>query len=144
MEPIQRGGCANNGNTAKQFNKAQIVLLGLGGFALWYLLYSLLLPFSHFFAYTLLGLKQGSHLGEAVQFFVYDTPKVMMLLTLIVFAVGMVRSFFTKERARRHLAGRRESVGNVLAPCSALSRHFALARQCRCSSALFRQACRLA
>ena len=38
-----------------------------------------------------------------------------MLLTLVVFGVGIVRSFFTPERTRRVLAGRREAVGNVLA-----------------------------
>ena len=47
---------------------------------------------------TVFGIKQGSHLGDAVQFFAYDTPKVMMLLTLIVFVVGMIRSFFTQHR----------------------------------------------
>ncbi len=90
-------------------------LAGLTGLALWFLLYGQLLPFSHLLAYRLLGLAQGSHLGEAVQFFVYDTPKVLMLLALIVFVVGIVRSFFTPERTRKILAGRRESAGNVLA-----------------------------
>jgi hypothetical protein len=50
-----------------------------------------------------------------VEFFVFDGPKVLMLLALVVFAVGIVRSFFTPERARRLLAGRRESAGNALA-----------------------------
>ncbi len=81
----------------------------------WFLIYKQLLPFSHYFTYQILGLEQGSHLGEAVQFFIYDSPKVMMLLTLIVFGVGIIRSFFTPERTRKILAGRRESVGNVLA-----------------------------
>ncbi|WP_417913838.1 permease [Candidatus Electronema sp. JM] len=109
--------------------KTQMALRGLGGLCLWYLLYSLLLPFSHFFAYTLLGLQQDSHLGAAVQFFVYDTPKVMLLLMLIVFAVGIVRSFFTKERTRRHLAGRKEAVGNVLAALLGIVTPF-----CSCSA----------
>jgi uncharacterized membrane protein YraQ (UPF0718 family) len=50
-----------------------------------------------------------------VEFFVFDAPKVMMLLTVVVFGVGIVRSFFTPERTRRILAGKRESLGNVLA-----------------------------
>jgi hypothetical protein len=57
----------------------------------------------------------ASHLAHAVEFFVYETPKVLMLLTLVVFGVGIVRSFFTPERTRRILAGKRETVGNVLA-----------------------------
>ncbi len=52
---------------------------------------------------------------SAVEFFIYEAPKVLMLLTVVVFGVGIVRSFFTPERTRRILAGRREAAGNVLA-----------------------------
>lgn len=62
-----------------------------------------------------LPVDRASHTGEALAFFFYDTPKVMMLLTLIVFAMGVVRSFFSPERTRALLAGRREGVGNVMA-----------------------------
>jgi len=62
-----------------------------------------------------LGLAPGSALGTSVEFFVYEAPKVLMLLVLVVFGVGIARSFFTPEWTRRVLAGRRESVGNVLA-----------------------------
>jgi uncharacterized membrane protein YraQ (UPF0718 family) len=54
-------------------------------------------------------------LGKAVEFFLFETPKVMLLLTAVVFGVGVVRSFFTPERTRRILSGRREFAGNVLA-----------------------------
>jgi hypothetical protein len=57
----------------------------------------------------------SSRLSLATEFFVFEAPKVLMLLALVVFGVGIVRSFFTPERTRRILAGRRESVGNVLA-----------------------------
>jgi uncharacterized membrane protein YraQ (UPF0718 family) len=50
-----------------------------------------------------------------VEFLIYEAPKVLMLLTLVVFGVGIVRSFFTPERTRRILAGKRESAGNVFA-----------------------------
>ena len=53
--------------------------------------------------------------GERVAFFLYEAPKVLLLLVLVVFGVGIVRSFFTPERTRALLAGKRESVGNVLA-----------------------------
>jgi uncharacterized membrane protein YraQ (UPF0718 family) len=104
----------NEENANRKIAPKQIVL-GLVGLVAWYLLYKQLEPFSRFFAYDLLRLEKASHLGEAVQFFVYDTPKVMLLLTLIVFVVGMIRSFFTPERTRSILAGKRESMGNVLA-----------------------------
>jgi hypothetical protein len=65
--------------------------------------------------YSLFGLEPQSHLASAVEFFVFEAPKVLMLLVLVVFGVGIIRSFFTPERTRRVLAGRRESMGNVLA-----------------------------
>jgi uncharacterized membrane protein YraQ (UPF0718 family) len=62
-----------------------------------------------------LPVDRHSHTGEALAFFFYDVPKVMMLLTLIVFAMGVVRSFFFPERTRAFLAGKREGAGNVMA-----------------------------
>jgi uncharacterized membrane protein YraQ (UPF0718 family) len=64
---------------------------------------------------ALLPIERTSRLGEAVWFFLYDTPKVLLLLTLVVFAMGVVRSFVSAERVRALLAGRREGVGNLMA-----------------------------
>ena len=105
------------------------VLLGLGGLVAWWLLYRSLASFAAWFTYSLLTLPRGSHLGAAVEFFVYESPKVLMLLTLVVFGVGIVRSFFTPERTRRILAGKRESVGNVLAALLGIVTPF-----CSCSA----------
>jgi len=90
------------------------VLLGLG-LAAWTAAYAIIHPLADWLSFGALGLSRGSHLGEAVAFFLYDTPKVLLLLVLIVFVVGIIRSFFTAERTRAILAGRRESFGNVLA-----------------------------
>ncbi len=105
--------------------------LGLGAAALaaWFGLYGQLPALADGLAFGLLGLTPGTHLGEAVRFFLYDTPKVLMLLALVVFGVGVVRSFFTPERTRRILAGRRESVGNVLAALLGIVTPF-----CSCSA----------
>nr|WP_243439852.1 permease [Fundidesulfovibrio soli] len=65
--------------------------------------------------YGLLGLDRGSAFASALAFFLYDGPKVLLLLTLVVFGVGIIRSFFTPARARRLLAGRGEAWGNVMA-----------------------------
>ena len=61
------------------------------------------------------GIAHGTHLGESVAFFFLDIPKVFMLLLLIVWAVGVMRSFFTPERTRAILAGKREFLGHGLA-----------------------------
>jgi uncharacterized membrane protein YraQ (UPF0718 family) len=63
----------------------------------------------------LLTLSPGSRLSSALEFFLYEAPRVLLLLTLVVFAVGVIRSFFTPERARRVLSGKREIAGNGIA-----------------------------
>ena len=83
--------------------------------ALWWLLYQNLLSLSRFVTYEVLPLHRETHLGATVEFFIYEVPKVLLLLTLVVFGVGVVRSFFTPERTRRILADKRESAGHVLA-----------------------------
>jgi uncharacterized membrane protein YraQ (UPF0718 family) len=98
-----------------------IVKYGAGAavmIAAWWLIYGQLKPSADFLTLTLsrwTGFTFDGHLGRAIAFFLYDTPKVLMLLTLVVFGVGIIRSFFTPTRTRTILAGKRESVGNVLA-----------------------------
>ncbi len=70
-------------------------------------------PFAAWFAYEMLGLEQGSHLGEAVAFFAYDVPKVLLLLLGIVTAVTLIRGFFPPEKVRTTLVGRGEFAGTV-------------------------------
>ena len=82
--------------------------------ALWFIVYWQLPQFSDWAA-SHLPVVPGSHLAEAAKFFVYDTPKVLMLLTLVVFGMGVVRSFFSPERTRALLAGKREGIGNIAA-----------------------------
>ncbi len=114
----------------KKYNsKVAAIAIALPALLVWFLVYWQLESFSHFFAYSLLGLEKGSHSGEAIQFFIYDTPKVMMLLTIIVFVTGIVRSFFTQERTRRYLAGKRESTGNIMAALLGMVTPF-----CSCSA----------
>ncbi len=92
-------------------------LVGLGALALaaWIAAYLALAPLSRLLTHQVLGLAEESRLGQAVAFFTFETPKVLLLLVGVVFAVGVVRSFFTPERTRRLLAGRRETVGDALA-----------------------------
>jgi len=91
-----------------------IVLL-IAGLAIWVLLYCLVEPAAKFLTYSVFQLPADSHLGSSVAFFLFEAPKVILLLTVIVFGVGVIRSFFTPERTRQMLAGKREYVGNVLA-----------------------------
>ncbi len=84
----------------------------LGG--LWFTLYQALLPAADALV-AALPVARDSQLGGALQFFFYDTPKVLLLLTGIVFAMGIVHTFVSPERTRAMLSGRRLGVGNVMA-----------------------------
>jgi hypothetical protein len=87
----------------------------LAAAAAWVAAYRTLPAAARWLTYDVAGLAPGSRLSSAVEFFLYEAPKVLMLLVVVVFGVGIIRSFFTPERTRRVLAGRRESAGNVLA-----------------------------
>ncbi|MFI5345679.1 MAG: permease [Elusimicrobiota bacterium] len=63
----------------------------------------------------LLGIDPRSRLGAALGFFVYEAPKVILLLAAIVFLMGVVHTFVSPERTRALLSGRRLGVGNVMA-----------------------------
>ena len=82
--------------------------------AVWFIAYQALIPVSESLT-ALLPVDRTSPLDGALQFFLYDTPKVLLLLAGVVFVMGMVNSYFTPERTRALLAGRAEGVGNFLA-----------------------------
>ncbi len=102
-------------------------LLATGAGA-WLGLYRLLAPASEALVGTL-PVNRDSQLGTSLQFVFYDAPKVLLLLTGIVFAMGIVNSYFTPERTRALLAGRREGVANVLAASLGIVTPF-----CSCSA----------
>lgn len=82
---------------------------------LWLLLYLNLNSISDYLTYSILGLEKGGHLSNAIWFFIYEVPKVLLLLTLIVFVVGIIRSYFSPERTRKMLGGKKLFTGNVMA-----------------------------
>jgi uncharacterized protein len=94
----------------------------------WFFAYSNLTTFADA-VISALGLTRATHFGEAVHFFVYDTPKVLLLLTGIVFVMGVVQTFFAPERTRALLSGKRVGVGNVLAASLGIVTPF-----CSCSA----------
>ena len=95
---------------------------------IWYGLYESLNPVSEWLV-ALLPIDRASALGGALQFFLYDTPKVLLLLTGVVFFMGMVNSYFTPERTRVILAGKSEGVGNIMAASLGIVTPF-----CSCSA----------
>jgi uncharacterized membrane protein YraQ (UPF0718 family) len=87
----------------------------LPALAAWVFAYAELGRFSKWVACGLFRLTPGSSVEEAVEFFFLDVPKVLLLLVLVVFAVGVIRTYFTPERTRAFLAGKSLFVGNLFA-----------------------------
>jgi hypothetical protein len=106
----------------------QYIAAGVLAVVAWGALYAALQPFSTW-ATALLPLAPGGRLASAAEFFIFETPKVLLLLAIIVYAMGVIRSFFSPERTRAFLAGKREGVGNIAAAALGIVTPF-----CSCSA----------
>lgn len=84
---------------------------------------------SQYIVYNIFGLTRGSKLGAALDFFLYDTAKILILLLGIIFLISFIRSFFPPERTRKILARKGEFAGNVLAALLGVATPF-----CSCSA----------
>lgn len=113
---------------AKGGNARAFAQVGAAALA-WLAVYSQTEPFSRWVAFVLLGLDAASHLGESVAFFVYDVPKILLLLSGMIFVISVVRTFFSAERARALLGGKRQGIGNALASVLGIVTPF-----CSCSA----------
>jgi hypothetical protein len=109
--------------------KKQWMIIGFLVILVLLLFSNLLQTFADFITYNILNLEQGSAIALSVNFFIYDVIKVIVLLAIVVFAVGVIRTFITPERIRKWLSGRREGVGNVLAALLGIPTPF-----CSCSA----------
>ena len=104
------------------------LFLGAGA-VVWLFLYRANLPFWDWIVYDVSGLDETTRVGGAVHFFLYDTTKIALLLTGVIFVVTVLRSFMSVERTRALLGGRREGVGNVVAAGLGVATPF-----CSCSA----------
>ena len=96
---------------------------------LWIILYMNLQPIADFFVDDLLGMKSQAHLTETLRFFIFEVPKVMLLLILIIFFVGIIRTYFSPEKTRKALEGKSLFTGNVMASMLGIVTPF-----CSCSA----------
>lgn len=82
-----------------------------------------------YLVYDLFGMARGTRLSGALEFFIYDTIKIFLLLSVIIFAVSVIRSYFSPERTKRILSHKREFIGNILAALLGIVTPF-----CSCSA----------
>jgi hypothetical protein len=85
--------------------------------------------FADWVTYTIMGLVPTTPLASSINFFVYDTIKVTLLLAVIVFAVGVLRTYITPQKVKKWVGGRTEGVGNVVAALLGIPTPF-----CSCSA----------
>lgn len=107
----------------------QMGALLVGLTAAWFAAYHVIQPLADWISYSVLHLARGSHLGDAVAFFLYDVPKILLLLSGMIFLISILRTFFSPERTRALLGGKRQGVGNVLAALLGIVTPF-----CSCSA----------
>ena len=86
-------------------------------------------PFADYLVFNLFGLSPGSHLGDALNFFIYDTLKIFFLLSVIIYFVAIIRSWFPPEKTKRILSHKREYLGNTMAALLGIVTPF-----CSCSA----------
>jgi hypothetical protein len=85
--------------------------------------------FADWLTYTIFHIAPKTLLGEAVNFFVYDTIKIFLLLIVIIFFVSIIRSFLPPKKIRRILSHEKKYFGNVLAALLGIVTPF-----CTCSA----------
>jgi len=95
----------------------------------WIAAYNLIQPLAEWITYSALGLMRGTQLGDAVAFFLYDVPKIILLLSGMIFLISILRTFFSPDRTRALLGGKRQGIGNVLAAMLGIVTPF-----CSCSA----------
>jgi len=97
--------------------------------AVWVALYAFNRSLWDWVVLDLFGLEAGSHAGDGVHFFLYDTVKIGLLLVGVIFVVTVVRTFISVERTRELLGGRRQVAGYALAAVLGVATPF-----CSCSA----------
>ena len=93
------------------------------------LLYLFLERGTNYLVYSILSMDRSSHLTETSRFFIFEVPKVLLLLTAIVFVVGIIRSYFSPEKTRKALEGKPLFLGNIMASSLGIVTPF-----CSCSA----------
>lgn len=83
----------------------------------------------NYLTYVIWGLDPASQLGSAINFFIYDTIKILILLSVLIFIISFLRTYISPAKVRQVVSGRNEYIGNVLAALLGIITPF-----CSCSA----------
>lgn len=117
----------------KQVKKPQSSLtyfsIGIALFAVWFSVYSIIEPMAKFITYDVFSINKNTPIGDSIEFFLYDTAKILLLLILMVYVIGWLRAGLHVEKVRDYLSGKGRGIGYILG-----STFGAITPFCSCSS----------
>lgn len=85
--------------------------------------------FADLVVYQWLKLPQEEHFTKALHFFVYDAPKILVLLAVAIFVITIIRSYFPPQKTKKFLSHKQTFLGNILAALIGIMTPF-----CSCSA----------
>ena len=94
--------------------KVRYFRTGIAVFVLWFFIYSIILPLAQWLTYDAFSIHKGTPLGDSVEFFFYDTAKILLLLVFMVYVIGWLRAGLHVEKVRDYLAGKGRGIGYIL------------------------------
>lgn len=112
-----------------EVNKIRYFGIGIAALVLWWVVYAFIVPLSQWMTYDLFSIGKDTPLGDSVEFFFYDTAKILLLLVLMVYVIAWLRAAMHVERVRDYLAGKGRGIGYFLG-----SGFGAITPFCSCSS----------
>jgi len=89
----------------------------------------MLKEFTAYLIYNVINLDRGSRFSDVLEFFIYDTIKIFALLSIIIFIVSIIRSYFPPERTKKILSYKNLFIGNISAALLGIVTPF-----CSCSA----------
>ena len=110
----QKSEAPQSPSIPSQVNKTRYFGIGIAALVLWSAIYSVIVPLSQWLTYDLFSIDKGTPLGDSVEFFFYDTAKILLLLVLMVYVIGWLRAAMHVERVRDYLAGKGRGIGYFL------------------------------
>lgn len=113
MPSCQYAQVRRSSENPSSWNRNYLLLLAVFG-GLWGSTYAVIQPFSTWLTYSLFGISRGSQIGASLEFFIYDTAKILLLLVALIYGIGWIRAALNVERVRDYLAGKGRGIGYFL------------------------------
>ena len=110
--PVERASLASSGGERAWNLRYAAVVAALA--ALWWLVYSRIRPTSRWLTFELFGFDPGSRFGAALEFFIYDTVKILMLMAALIYGIAWLRASVNVERIRDYLSRKHRGLGYFL------------------------------